>query len=459
MRQLRIRTKLGFGVAEAGLVAVEVMIQLYVLKFYISEVGLRAELAGLCLAFAVLLDGFTDPLMGAISDRNRSSKGRRRVFILAGTFLLAAVFPLLFHPPALESQTFKFLFLLAAYTLVNLAMTVTAVPHAALGGELSDEPDIRTEVFGFRLLFGNLGLLVGTLVPGVILIVLKDSSGVAGQSRSYASLAVSALVLGSGIITYLATARHDGPAAIQDFRGAWQWFLGFAGSALGVLRNRVFLPLFAAFFVATIARTLNASVALLYYQHRLQLSEQDVILYVLGLFVAIISFSILFWVLISRRYGKKMPAFYGTLGLGVMTCVVYPLFPVGGLAGPLLAAVVGGFLVGSVVLLDSLVADIVDYDTLQTGFSREGLYYGFWKLAAKWARALGLALSGLAIAWTGFDHTIGAQPSGVSDRLAIIFGPGVGGLFVLAALIFLLLPWSARRHEQIRRALAKRAAK
>ena len=153
----------GYGSSESGLTAVEIMLQLYLLQFYVSHVGLDPLWAGLALAIAIAWDAISDPAMGFISDRSQSAQGRRRPWILAGGLLLAAVFPLLFHPPALATQSAKFVFLCISYIAVKTAMTIISVPHAALGGELARDPRERTRAYAFRLLFGNLGLIAGTV--------------------------------------------------------------------------------------------------------------------------------------------------------------------------------------------------------------------------------------------------------------------------------------------------------
>ena len=453
-RILPLRTRVGYGTAETGIVAVELFIQLYLLKFFTEVVGLRPALAGLALALAVIVDAVTDPLMGALSDHSRVPGGRRRFFLLVGGLALALCFPFLFHPPVLASQGGKFLFLLGSYALTNIAMTIIAVPHAALGGELSDDPNVRTQLFGFRLLFGNIGLLCGTLLPGLMLTMYAGPNAQTA-SRSNATLIIAVVVLLTAASSYLATMGEDRSAPTGKRVPLRLLPSAFLHEVRGALGNRVFLPLFAAFFAAMIGRTLNSSLALLYYQHRLRLLETDVILYVLGLFILAITISIPLWVLLARRFGKKWPAFGGTLGLGLMTIVAYPLFPPGGLAGPLVAAVLGGICAGSIVLLDALVADIVDYDTLHSRETREGLYFGLWKMAGKAARAIGLALSGLALSWVGLAENASRTSPDVGERLALLFGPGVGVFFVLAAVIFAFLPWSGRIHERIRAILQR----
>jgi GPH family glycoside/pentoside/hexuronide:cation symporter len=155
--------------------------------------------------------------------------------------------------------------------------------------------------------------------------------------------------------------------------------------------------------------------------------------------------------------GKKMPAFWASLSLGILTSVVYPLAPAGRMLLPLVIAVIGGFLVGSIVLLESLVADTVDYDELKIGRKREGIYFGFWKMSTKIARACAIALAGNLL------HVIGYVPNAeqlpeVSRKLALIFGPGVGVFIIAGALIFLFMPLTTQIHGRIQELLLKRRA-
>ena len=132
-----------------GIAAVESIVQLYLLKFYSEVVGLSAAWVGIALAFAMIWDAISDPLMGGISDRTVHRQGRRRPYFVPGSILLALTFFLLFNPPAAGQSVATFLYLLFSFLLLNTSMTLVAVPHAALAGELSSERHERSAMFGF----------------------------------------------------------------------------------------------------------------------------------------------------------------------------------------------------------------------------------------------------------------------------------------------------------------------
>jgi len=446
------RTKLGYGAADWGLVAVESMVQIYLFKFYNVVVGLPALYTGLALALAIVWDAITDPLMGGISDRSRWSGGRRRPYLLPGAGLLAVSCIWVFNPPPLDSNAARFAFLLISFILLNTAMTVVGVPHSALGSELSLDRDQRTQLFAYKRLFGTLGALVGLWLPGLI---LAQTDGQAAQARGLASWWLATPILLGAWITVRATRGLDRPADhAQPKKPLHLWRL-FADQR-STWANPFFRVLLLAFLVATIGRTFNASTALYYYEYRLQLTEQEAIGWILLPFFLTFLASLPGWIRAARRWGKKTAGVIGVFGLGVSTAVAYPLFPIGELTAPLLYSLAGGALAGAIVLLDALVADTIDYDKLKTGLDREGLYFGVWRMGTKLARALGLGLNGVLLWLIGFSAASAAQTPETSWRLALLFGPTVGILFIGAGLILWRLPLTDERHQRIQHLLRRR---
>ena len=462
--KLPLGRKIGYGVSELGTSAAELIIRLYLLIFFTDVVGLTPRLAGYAVALGVVWDAVTDPLMGTLSDTTRTRWGRRRPYIAVGGMALAFSLLLLFSPPALSTQLSKFVFLVLCYMLVNTCMTVIAVPHAALGRDLTFDANERTEVYGFRLLFGNFGFLAGTVLPGLMLARLPDGAGLAARTAAHSRAAgvISVMIVVAALTTFFATRGKDiavpavAKATARDAAGTAvpRKKDRLLSQIASVMKNRIFLPLLAAYFVATLGLAINSATALYFYRYRLRLQEGDIQL-VLSVFIFVFCASIVMWVLVSRKFGKKMPAFWASLALGLVTAAVYPFLPPLRVGPVLAVAVVGGFLVGSIVLLESLVADTVDFDELVTGRKREGVYFGFWKMSAKIARACAIALAGNLL------HVIGyvpneAQLPAVSGKLALIFGPGVGFFVVAGAAIFLFMPLTNEKHRRIQALLAKK---
>jgi len=437
-----------------GIAAVDFFLQVTLLKFATDVLGVSAGAAGAAIALAVLWDAVTDPVMGAISDHTRSAWGRRRPYIAIGGVATAVAFAWLFTPPELASATARVAFLLVAHLAVNTTLTVLSVPHAALGGELTTDPTARTRLFGARFAFANLGLVAAILVPGLVVSGAASGPATAAERASYSAAAIGLILVGTALVTVAATRGRDLPSREQPLTAAQ-----FLHSLAAVVGNRPFRPLLAAFVVGSVGRALNASTALFYYEHRLRLSESDVFLKVLLPFTLVIALSIVGWSWLAGRVGRKPAATTGFFLLGLLGSIFYPLFPPGSLVGPVASAVAGGLLVGAAFLLDATVADVVDYDEVKSREHREGLYFGFWRLGSKVARAVGIALSGVLLDLTGFVQGAERQSESTAFGLAMIFGPGVGMFFMLGAVLYACMPLDERTHARVRRILDRRRAR
>ena len=447
----------GYGTADLGIAAVESVVQLYLLKFYSEVVGLAATWVGVALAIAMVWDAISDPLMGGISDRTSYRDGRRRPYFVPGSILLALTFFFLFNPPAAEHQVAIFFYLLFSFLLLNTSMTLVAVPHAALASELSNNRHERSALFGFKRLFATLGALLGLVLPALVLTYWGepyDPTAMA-RARSVASGLLAPAIVGTAWLSYRITHGLDKPA-----QKGLRWDVGlFAKLVLEqreALKNPLFRLLVIAFIVAAVGRTLNASIAFYYYEYFLQLSEQEAVVWILLPFFLSFIASVPMWIGLGRCWGKKRAALLGVLLLGVTTAVIYPILPAGQVGWPLAYSLVGGVMAGSIVLMDALVADSIDYDRIRVNRAREGLYFGVWRMSTKAARALGLLLAGVLLDLIGFPEGGGIVDEVVSFRLSLLFGPVVGVLFIAAGVLLWFLPLDNALHDRIQRIIQRR---
>lgn len=135
----------------------------FLLLYYNQVLGLSGDLAGLAIFIALIFDAVTDPIAGSVSDRWRSSQGRRHPFMYASAVPLAICFSALFIPlvsVAEHGQTGLFLWMLIATVATRASLTLYHVPHMALGAELSDDFDERTVLVAMRHFFGAVGFLL-----------------------------------------------------------------------------------------------------------------------------------------------------------------------------------------------------------------------------------------------------------------------------------------------------------
>lgn len=440
--------------------ACEILVRLYLLIFYTDVVGLDPKLAGIAAGVAIIWDAITDPMMGFITDNTKSRWGKRRPYILAGSFILAIAIVTLFSHPHIETQQGKFWFLLLSYMFVNTAMTVVAIPHAALGTEMSPDRNGITEIYAWRLVAGNAGAIAGTVIPGIFLTKTSDAANtLAARSTAHleAAFTLAILVIVSAGITFFATRPAPNLARQQQNlpRSVPVTNLtNYRNELKSLVKNKPFVVLFIAYLIATIGVNINSSFAFYYYKYRLELTEADT-QKIIAFFMIVFTAGLAGWIALAKNYGKKRPLVFGTTGLGVMTAVGYPLFSPGSFQGPLFAAIVGGFFVGSILILEAWLVDVIDYDAVSSRRQRAGFYFGVWKMGAKAARAIAVAMSGWTLSWIGFQPN-SIQTADVSWRIALVFGPGVAVFFIVGGLLALAVPLEERHVVKIRRILEHR---
>ena len=96
---LPLLTKLSFGVGAVGEWVYLGMFSTFIGIFYNQALGLPNTLIGAAILIALIGDAISDPTVGIVSDRWRSSWGRRHPFLFAAPLPLAVSLWCVFNPP------------------------------------------------------------------------------------------------------------------------------------------------------------------------------------------------------------------------------------------------------------------------------------------------------------------------------------------------------------------------
>lgn len=432
-----LKINLGYGALEVGVSAMESYLRLYLLIFYTDRIGISPSWAGIAVAMGVLWDGLMDPLIGRLCDRTKSRFGPRIPWIIIGSPLLIVSFILMFSISPTFDATTKILWLIFTNIAVNTSMTLVSIPHLALGADIAVDQNERTKMYASRTFMSIVGLFCGIAAPAII----RALHGPSGESIDLSSaILLGVLLLLATLMTVtiflpIAKQHADRRSLIEpEFSATAKWStwhkLIFSHS-----RIRPLLFLMFAYFIATLGQGVNSSLALYYYKYRLQFSEAQ-LQNILMAFMLVLVLSIPFWVLLSRYVQKNYLVAAGVGGLGVMSSLVYTRLVPGDTLSALIAGGVGGILLGSIGLLESLLVDTAQH--CQFAERDNGLLFGLWKFNAKAARAVSIAGAGHLL--TAIGYTAGSVPAPhVTEHIAWIFGPGVGLLFIAGAMCLLLV--------------------
>lgn len=467
---LRLGHKLAYGIGQAAEGVKNNAFELLLFFYYNQVLGVPGTLAGAAVAIALLFDAVTDPLTGSLSDSLRSRWGRRHPFMYASAIPLAITFFLVFNPPPGLSVSGLFTWLCVFAVLTRTAMTLYHVPHLALGAELSNDYQERTNIVAYRVLFGLIGVVLVSVVGLAVFFPTTEAfargqlnpAGYRPFSTAFAAFMAVAIVW-SGVGTHSRIPHLPGPPEVPE-RFSTRRLTREMGEALSIASFRaLFLGLVVFFVMRGIQFTLGLHVN----THFWDLASERIAVVMLATAVGIIV-GLPFFTLVARKIDKK-PTFL----LGVIWFTGFHLLPIvlklwiwfpandSALFLPLLGgcaflAAFGG--AAGLVTAGSMLADLADEHELATGRRQEGIFFGAQSFSGKAASGLGHLIAGAAIDWIGFPENAvpGSVAPDIIDRLGILYGPGIVVLGVISVLFLMGYSLTHERHAEIARALADR---
>lgn len=437
--------------------------ELFVFFYYVQVLGLSGTLAGLATFVALLVDAILDPVVGSLSDQTRHRFGRRHPWLYAAPLPLAAVFIALFRPPDGLGSAGLFAWLLGFAVLTRIAITLFHVPHMALGAELSDDYGERTTIVAFRTFFGIGGAAAASILGlGVFFAATPEFPNGQLDPAAYPRYAW-AVAAGMVVAMYLcALGTHHRIPRLRVHEATPEAFSfgRVAREMREALSNPSFRALFVGIVIFFVTRGVQSTLGLHLGTYLWRLTTGEILEINLALIAGFL-LGIPFWTVASRRLDKK-PTFL--IGVAIFSVFVFlpPVlwtlgaFPAHGsalymplLLGMSFVAAFGG--TAGLISAGSMMADIADEHELSVGRRQEGVFFGALAFAGKSASGLGHGIAGLGIDAIGFprDAAPGAVPHEVLVDLAILYGPGIMLLAVVAFGFLTRYRLDRTRHAEI----------
>ena len=182
LEKLNFTTKLAYGAGDMGPAMTANLLVFYLLPFLTNVAGLPAGLAGSILMIGKISDAINDPMVGIMSDRTRSSWGRRIPWMLFGAIPFGVLFFLQWIVPHFSNNNTINNWLLFSYYLLiailfNIAYTAVNLPYTALTPELTQDYNERTSLNSFRFTFSIGGSILTLILGGLIFSAYAGDSG------------------------------------------------------------------------------------------------------------------------------------------------------------------------------------------------------------------------------------------------------------------------------------------
>lgn len=437
--------------------------------------GMSPVLVGLLGSLPRLVDAFTDPLMGYISDNYKSKWGRRRPFIFIGAIAAGIVFALLWQLPRGYSEDFYFWFFLVGSVLFYLAYTIFATPWVALGYELTPDYHERTRIMAVQNFMGQFAWL---FAPWFLLFMQNEtlfSDMIEGASWLAIIIGLFTICVGILPAIFLTEGFTPIPAAdtskessiskaskpsgfiasIKDF------FKGF----LITIKFKPFLSLCGATFLVfngfMMVSAFQSYVIIYYVFGGDQALGAEYVGWAGTVSFIATSCAIFIVTKLSSRLGKRN-AFFITIAISIFGYALKwicftPDNPILVIIPPMFFAFGLG---GLFTLMGSMVADVCDLDELETGERREGMFGSIYWWVVKLGLAAAMAAGGFLLHATGFDVALGGAQSADTlfyMRLADVLVPVICS--IIAIWMVYTYPITEQMANDVREKLEKRRGK
>lgn len=425
--------------------------------------GMDPVLVGIIGAVPRIFDAISDPMMGYISDNTRTRWGRRRPYIFVGAILAGLIFALMWQLPEGHSQNFYFWIFLIASICFFLAYTIYATPFVAFGYEMTPDYHERTRLHAFANFIGQFAWLGA---PWFYAIMASSLFKNTAHGARVLAIWVGAFICIVGLVPAIFCRERFGSLPKDESKkGFWKNMIEFFNGIGITFKCRPFVKICAATFLVFNGFQLGMSFSLyvmIFYIFHGDDKNAGVLLGYFGMLTSVFTFGVIYltaW--ISRKIGKRQ-TFLITISLSIvgyaLKWVGYnPDFPYLLLASaPFIAFGTGSLF----TLMGSMIADVCDYDELETHQRREGVFGAIYWWMVKIGMALAGLLTGILLNASGFDVALAGGQSARTLLLLRVFDIGIpAATSAIAILIMTTYTITEVRAHEIRVELEHRRGK
>lgn len=413
VRPFSMKDKIGYTLGDLGCCFTEQYRAMYLSIFYTLILQVNPFHVGILLLITKIWDAVNDPIIGAIVDSRKATKGGKFIpWIRAFSFPMAVLCILGFVNVGNINYGLRLAYMFVTYVLYEALYTCVNVPFGTLSSVMTDDVSQRTALSRYRSLGGTIFMTVMVMIGPLFLYV--DNKPVAGRFLMLACICALLGLLCLQITCVWCKERVEVPERPQ----------GEKLNYLHVLK---------------------------------EISHNKALLSVL---YAVLSFAIT--QPLANKFGKKEWCCMGA-GFAAIVFGILFFFPV---HNPVAFIVINGICYlgasGMQVLIWAMVNDAIDYHELQTGERNEGIVYSTYSFFRKLASAISGSLSSFVLGAIGYNVTAGAvQTAGVVNAIWKSYtGVYFLGYGIAVAILFFVYPLTKQKTaEMLTELKTRRAAK
>jgi len=428
-------TRIAYGIGDFGpSMSLNVLI-IFFFFFLTTAAGVPPNIAGTILLLSKGCNAIATLIVGPLSDQTRTRWGRRHTWMLASAPIMAISFALHWWvPPLTDWQLYGYYLIVAIFFQVSFACFL--IPYSALLTDLSEDNQEHIRLnswrFGFAMSASTFSLLL-----------MQGLNGWSDQPQQQLPIL--------GTVCAIATLFSIGWCSWQteeEEQKATKRQLNLA-DLKKITQNRPFWFLLGIYSLSWMALLVAPTILPYFIVNNLRLPESAITSITLIMKIATF-LAIFIWQPISAQLGKKATFWLGISIWVIGNCGLFYLQPEQAAWIYLIATLQGVGMAAAFLIPPSMVPEAIDWEELQTGQRREGVFNSIMLFANKMAQALGLFLFGQILAFAGFREALPPleQPESalVTIAITVILLPTIP---LLASLLLIFLyPIDRETHQK-----------
>ena len=414
------------------------LVTLYTLKFSTDVLLIAPALMGMIYGISRFWDAISDPLVGYLSDKTKTTMGRRRPWLLGAIIPAVLFFWMLSAPTDGLSSGALALWMGIAIIGFFSAQTMFIVPHMSLGAELTDDYHERTKIFAARHA-GWIAGYISALGTMYFLILAEGESQEAVRALNAEQSIYAGLFLAACLLACVWGLRERPEFMDKAPEKPWE-------AAKDIWKNGHARLLLIVIFIENLGGA-TVTILTLYTAQYVMNAPQLAPVFILAYMVFSFALTPL-WTPLAKRFGKKRL----WLGSMLVTAVAFggmiTLEPGMEIRLICLAALAGAAGSCGGTINPSIKSDIIDLDEYHTGERKEGAYFAAWYFVSKSAYGVMLTITGFALSIVGFVPNV-AQTDAVIWTFKGLYAGVPFFAYIIGAIMFSTFKFDENEHRKV----------
>ena len=443
-RKLGLLQYLGYGAGDAANNLTFSMISSFLLIYYTDVANIPAAAVGTLFLIVRIWGGFTDLFAGRKVDQTGTRWGRFRPYLLFGSVPLLLLLVAVFTVPTGWSLGTRIVYAYVTYALFQLAYSFVNIPYGSLAAAMTQEPDERSKLSSYRIVFTSLTIL---LLAVAIAPQLQNSTNLQ-RSLTITTLVFAVIGMACYLFTFF-TSREQVERSSQT---------ASLKETLSMLRqNRPLIVLCLSCLLFLTGMFSLQTLAVYYARNVLGNANFYIVMTVVGTAAMIIASMLV--PSLARAMGKKRAYMLGC-AIAVIAGVALALAP-GSI--PEIGIACYGVLNAGLGVVNTLIfamqADTVEYGEWRTGVRGEASVYSVLSFTRKTGQGIGGAAASFTLGLGGYVSIATSQPAEAIAAIKIAVGAIPAIAILIGGLIMLGYPLTENVFRRIVRVIAARQAR